>query len=157
FNDSLYAMATAEFTEPIPIEPTSKSLFDHVTVLLRPSVLCIDPRHIDRGGTLVTPHLVGNLPEDATKDSNGQPQDGQPTHALVDPNALKTSGQLQNLLNAQTPFLPGCLPKGRYGINVVYPTGQAWSTPNEMGSCAQKEGGTAFPQDPGTCLTQPRK
>jgi len=156
FNDSLYQMATAAFTEPIPTEPSAKSLFDHVSVLIRPSVLCIDPRHIDRGGTLVTPHLLGNLPKNATHDANGKPQDGQPTHALVDPNALKQSGQLQNLLNAQTPFLPGCLPKGRYGINVVYPTGQAWSTPNEMGSCAPKEGATDFGQDPGTCLTQPR-
>jgi hypothetical protein len=39
---------------------------------------------------------------------------------------------------------------------MVYSTGQAWSTPNEMGSCAPKEGATSFPDIPGTCEKQPR-
>ncbi|MBK7396559.1 MAG: hypothetical protein IPJ34_09730 [Myxococcales bacterium] len=30
----------------------------------------------------------------------------------------------------------GCLPPGHYSINVVYPTGQAWSFPNLMGYCS---------------------
>jgi hypothetical protein len=38
----------------------------------------------------------------------------------------------------------GCLPTGRYQINIVYPTGQAWTTPNETGSCAAAEGTTLF-------------
>jgi len=160
YKDSLFQMAEAAFVDPIPVEPSAKSLFDHVTVLMRPSVLCIDPRHIDKGGTLVTPHLLGNIPKDATQDADGKPQDGQPTHRLVDPIALAKSTQLQTLLSATTPFIIGCLPKGRYGINMVYPTGQAWSTPNEMGSCARKEGETRFPPDPashpGTCATQAR-
>jgi hypothetical protein len=39
----------------------------------------------------------------------------------------------------------GCLPTGRYGINVVYPTGQAWTVPNEAGSCAATEGDVELP------------
>ena len=34
----------------------------------------------------------------------------------------------------------GCLPPGRYAPNFVYPTGQAWTVPNESGSCAVAEG-----------------
>ena len=37
----------------------------------------------------------------------------------------------------------GCLPTGRYGVNLVYPTGQAWTLPNEAGSCATAEGSIA--------------
>jgi hypothetical protein len=63
------------------------------------------------------------------------------------------------LLNSSDPdkaFKVGCLPKGRYGINLVYPTGQAWTTPNELGSCATKEGTSDFSSDPGTCSVQAR-
>src|SRR5690606_39520792 len=32
----------------------------------------------------------------------------------------------------------GCLPMGRYAISLVYPTGQAWTVPNESGGCAPR-------------------
>ena len=51
----------------------------------------------------------------------------------------------------------GCLPKGRYAITLVYPTGQAWTVPNEMGGCARSEGAVV----PGrtalsSCVLKPR-
>ena len=36
-------------------------------------------------------------------------------------------------------FQEGCLPQGRYTMNLVYGTGQAWSDPNEAGVCQAGE------------------
>src|SRR5207247_11334862 len=74
----------------------------------------------------------------------------------LDAPALARSRQLKPLLEQTHPFEQGCLPKGRYGINVVYSTGQAWTTPNEMGSCSKKEGDSILTADPGTCAIQQR-
>ncbi len=55
------------------------------------------------------------------------------------------------------PAIPGCLPKGRYAINVVYPDGQAWTVPNEAGACtgaATGEGTTNWNE--ATCTMQRR-
>jgi hypothetical protein len=49
-----------------------------------------------------------------------------------------------NLAGATNGLIGGCLPTGRYQVNLVYPTGQAWTTPNETGSCAASEGNTLF-------------
>ncbi len=73
--------------------------------------------------------------------------------------------QLQRLVNHNASgttngLMGGCLPMGRYQINMVYPTGQAWTTPNEIGSCEGLEGSTVFPSganfNPGSCSSQPR-
>jgi hypothetical protein len=37
-------------------------------------------------------------------------------------------------------IVQGCLPPGRFAPNLVYPTGQAWTVPNESGSCSPLEG-----------------
>jgi hypothetical protein len=53
----------------------------------------------------------------------------------------------------------GCLPQGRYAVNVVYPDGQAWTVPNEAGSCAgpnSSEGATLYTAMPPTCASKPR-
>src|SRR5439155_8268696 len=50
----------------------------------------------------------------------------------------------------------GCLPKGRYAISAVYPTAQAWTTPNEMGACARTEGFTTGGNTPVTCTSRAR-
>ena len=124
--------------------PNKSNLQEHVTVMLRPSALCIDPRHADRGGTLVTPHVVGPYPPAIA--------DGRADHPLIDKSALLNSTQLKPLLSA---FKEACLPVGRYGINMVYPTGQAWSTPNETGSCATAEGAPTA-ANRGVCSKQVR-
>jgi hypothetical protein len=41
-------------------------------------------------------------------------------------------------------------------MNVVYPDGQAWTTPNETGSCAPKEGPADLSSLPYSCTTKSR-
>jgi len=56
-----------------------------------------------------------------------------------------------------SPAIQGCLPTGRYSINVVYPDGQAWTVPNEIGACtgqATGEGDTLWNDSPITCTVQ---
>ncbi len=144
-HDSLYETVT---NKPANF-PSKDNLQDHVTVLVRPSALCLDPRHVDRGGVLVTPHLTGPYPPFVTSDHSSD-------HPLVDQATLRGSTQLKPLLRSDNPLLTGCLPTGRYGINMVYPTGQAWTTPNETGSCATVEGKNSATSDPGSCSTQVR-
>ncbi len=134
-----------------PSDPAAR--VDHLTALIRPSVVCIDPRHIDKGGTLVTPHLTG-----ASADpTEVVPPGGKP---LFDPAAIRAAQP--KLINKIT---QGCLPTGRYQINLVYSTGQAWTVPNEAGSCAVSEGAvgpasTAAGAPPGdglqSCQSKPR-
>jgi hypothetical protein len=46
----------------------------------------------------------------------------------------------------------GCLPEGRYALNLLYGTGQAWTLPNEAGVCAPSEEATSE----GVCGQRPR-
>jgi hypothetical protein len=113
---------------------------DHLTVLLRPSVICFDTlfdaSNPDKRGTLVTPYLTGASADDPQK------QD-QP---IVPPTLLANDGiALQSVANLVSKVVPGCLPKGRYAIGVVYPDGQAWTVPNEAGACSGSEGATDYP------------
>jgi hypothetical protein len=123
---------------------------DHLTALIRPTVICFDPQHIDQRGVLVTPHLTG-----AAADNPSGPQ-----VPLFDQNAiLAAESKLIRKIEV------GCLPTGRYEVNLVYPTGQAWTVPNEAGSCAADEGAvgtasTASSAPPGdglqACQSKPR-
>ncbi len=127
-----------------PAEPASR--VDHVTALVRPSVLCFDPAHVDRGALLVTPHVTGP----SADPTEVVPPEGKP---LFDPAAVQAAaGKLVRELRM------GCLPTGHYAINLVYPTGQAWTTPNEAGSCASSEGeGTKISgQALAQCTQKPR-
>lgn len=121
--------------------PGPANVRDHMTALLRPSVICFDPRKVDQGGVLVTPYFTGTSPDP------GDP----PDKPLIDPVALKAAqGKLLRDVKR------GCLPAGKYGINVVYPTGQAWTVPNEMGACAAPEGGWDTTVNPSSCADKPR-
>jgi hypothetical protein len=114
---------------------------DHFIALVRPSVICFDPRAIDRGGVLVTPFFTGTSPDPA--DPQNKP--------LVDPaSLLKAQGKLLREVKL------GCLPTGKYGVNVVYPSGQAWTVPNEMGGCAPAEGDWDKTTNPSSCAAKPR-
>jgi len=117
---------------------------DHLTVLLRPAVLCFDTlfdsTNPDKRGTLVAPFLTGTS-ADLTN----------PQTAPIVPPSVVTSPALSALVKAAA---QGCMPTGRYAINVVYPDGQAWTVPNEAGSCSGREGATDY--DKLTCTLQPR-
>jgi len=128
-----------------PTAPSADTRIDHVTVLARPSVVCFDPRNVAAGGVLVTPHLKG-----PSADPNETvPPDGKD---LFDAAALQ---QAQAKLVRKVTV--GCLPAGRYAINAIYSTGQAWTTPNEAGSCAVAEGPpTGKAGSVAACATKPR-
>ncbi len=124
---------------PVPTAPSTAALRDHLTVLVRPAALCFDPRRVDAGGLLVTPHLTARS-ADATE-AGEKP--------LFDPkNVLK-----QRIVRE---IKEGCLPKGRYAMTLVYPTGQAWTVPNEMGGCAPSEGTLGPSGNLATCSAKPR-
>lgn len=119
FRDSLAATVAGL----APKAPSTAALFDHVSVLVRPAALCFDPRRVDAGALLVTPHLVGSS-ADALETGD---------KLLFDAKALGAQHGVRE-------FKRGCLPKGRYAMTLIYPTGQAWTVPNEIGSCASAEG-----------------
>jgi hypothetical protein len=163
--DSLFDYGTGSVTySTYPDLVNKTNLYQNVTVLVRPSVICLDPRHPDRGGVLVTPgtgvtegKVLGPYP---TSDKG----EGATQGVVVDTSTL-SNPQLTGIVNhaaagTTNGLMVGCLPTGRYAVNVVYPTGQAWTTPNEIGSCAATEGSTTFSDpnfDPGSCTDKPRK
>lgn len=143
----LESVANAAATTPA--DP--KARVDHLTAMIRPSVICFNPAHIDQGGVLVTPHLTGAPADNPT---------GPATTPLFDQKAILAAES--KLVNKIT---QGCLPTGRYQVNLIYPSGQAWTVPDEAGSCASDEGaigpaptGANAPPGDGlqACQTKPR-
>jgi uncharacterized protein (DUF2141 family) len=129
---------------------------DSVLLGLRPAVLCIDPFDQSKDGVLVTTHAT----------------DEQGNELIADPEPVEA--QLTQQFGRPVHIEVGCLPQGRYAMNVVYDTGQAWTVPNEAGICAPAEAdlGTACgtrpklasqsivvtvgePTDPGYCVDHP--
>jgi hypothetical protein len=94
-------------------------------VAVRPAALCIDPADASKPAVLVISH-------DTDKAMN---------KIIADEAVLATAVGLQ--FHRTVSVVYGCLPEGRYAINLIYPTGQAWSTPNEAGICAKSEPQTA--------------
>ncbi len=121
--DSLLELVGYPNTAPGPAAAT-----DHVTALVRPVALCLDPTRPDLGATLVAPFFTGTSADPNTM--GDQP--------LFDPTSVIAA--LQPIFGTINPPVQGCLPPGRYAPNLVYPTGQAWTVPNESGSCAASEG-----------------
>ena len=124
---------------PVPTAPTTAALRDHVTVLVRPAALCFDPRRVDAGGLLVTPHFTARSAD--ASEAGDKP--------LFDPKTLLKQRIVREIRE-------GCLPKGRYAMTMVYPTGQAWTVPNEMGGCAPDEGALRTSGNIPTCGSKPR-
>jgi hypothetical protein len=134
---------------PVPPAATTSALRDHVTTMIRPAALCFPPPlpteteplplpRVDRGGILVTPHMNG-ASADATETGD---------RPLFDPKRLGQAPLVRELRQ-------GCLPMGRYAISLVYPTGQAWTVPNEIGGCAPAEGAVRVGDR--TCAAKPRR
>jgi hypothetical protein len=130
---------SATIAGPVATAPSTGALRDHVTVMIRPAALCYDARRVDRGGLLVTPHLTG---QSADASEPGE-------RPLFDVTAAASVPGVREVRR-------GCLPKGRYAIAMVYPTGQSWTTPNEMGGCSRTEGAVAIPPGLATCTARPR-
>jgi hypothetical protein len=124
---------------------------DELTIALRPSAICFNhlfDGSIDNRGVLISPYQFGpvaNFPVDPTTTGPIVPTD------LLDNGDIYSRAQVTNLVNS---VQYGCLPTGRYEINVVYPDGQAWTVPNEAGACVAAEGTTDYTNL--TCTLQPR-
>jgi hypothetical protein len=112
--------------------PGPSAATDHVTALVRPLAVCVDPTQPELGATLVAPFFTGQSADPKTL--GPQP--------LFDPAAVIAA--LTPIFGKINPPMLGCLPPGRYAPNLVYPTGQAWTVPNESGSCAVLEGSVDF-------------
>ena len=119
---------------------------DHLTVALRPAAICFahlfdSPVATDTRGTIVTPFSGG--PQASSPASSMQSTTFGPIVPvdILSNNQLTTRYQATSLVN-NVQF--GCLPKGRYEINIVYPDGQAWTVPNEAGACSGTEGASDF-------------
>lgn len=108
---------------------------DEVLVALRPAVLCIDPLEPTEPGVLVNTH-----PTDAA---------GNPL--VADEAALEASLSAQ--FGRPITLAIGCLPQGRFAINLVYDTGQAWTVPNEAGICSP---GEPLSDDGNRCGNRPK-
>ena len=124
---------------------------DELTVALRPSAICFDPLFdgsIDNRGVLISPYQFG--PVATFGASSPTPGPIVPTD-LLNNGDIYSRAQVTNLVNS---VQYGCLPTGRYEINVVYPDGQAWTVPNEAGACVANEGTTDYTNL--TCTLQPR-
>jgi len=103
-------------------------------VAVRPSAICLDPLDVTKPGVIVISH-------DTDKSGN---------RIVADEAALKAA--LSAKFKRPMDLAYGCLPTGAYAMNVVYPTGQAWTTPNEAGVCAASE----QPATADTCGARPR-
>jgi len=124
---------------PVPAAPVTAALRDHLTALVRPAAICFDPKRVDLGGVLVTPHLTG-------RSADGSESGERP---LFDPKVVAQQPHVREVRR-------GCLPMGRYAISLVYPTGQAWTVPNESGGCSAQEGAVRVGDRVGTCSEKPR-
>jgi len=118
----------AETAQRLPTDPTmppQPQFKPTITVAIRPAAICVDPLDTTKKGTLVVSHA---------DDTTGAP-------ILTDEASVKAG--LQKQFGRPFDIVVGCLPEGQYSMNLVYPTGQAWTLPNEAGVCAAAEPQTA--------------
>jgi hypothetical protein len=112
---------TAALWDKKGIEPS-----DELRILMRPSVICTRPTDPSSELYLVTPSFRSRPTE---KDPQGEAVIGNPA-ALRANLAARFNKPIDKVK-----VVEGCLPPGKYGLNLVYGTGQAWSLPNEAGRC----------------------
>jgi hypothetical protein len=99
---------------------------EELRILVRPSVICTRPADPSSELLLVTPSFRSRPTPEAPE--------GEPV--IGDPAALRANlaARFQKPID-KVKVVEGCLPPGKFGLNLVYGTGQAWSLPNEAGSC----------------------
>ncbi len=106
-----------------------------VLVALRPAVLCIDTSDDSKNAVLLNTRKTDSMGNDL----------------VINPSVLEAKLTEQFLRPVTIQY--GCLPQGRYALNLIYATGQAWTLPNEAGVCQPGE----MPSKDGTsCGSRPR-
>lgn len=122
---------------------TTQKIVPTVQASLRPSAICARPE--DPYGTLyvVTPSINAI--------------DKTPVIADLDALRLVLAKRFRRPIT-DVKVLEGCLPPGKFSMNVVHDTGQAWTLPNEAGVCTGVGGSLAstreHPTADGTGCTQ---
>jgi hypothetical protein len=114
--------------------PDLAEVAPEVRVAVRPAAICVDP-------TSTAPATIVISRE----------TDGAGNPIVTDEAALRDALGAQ--LGRPVEIAYGCLPQGRYSMNLVYGTGQAWSIPNEAGVCSPLEPPSS---DGAICGTRPR-
>jgi hypothetical protein len=114
----LQTTASTDWSTPQPDDPS-------LTVGLRPAVLCLDPTDQSKRAKLVVTHETDCVAPPSTH------------NVLTD--ELATTAALKKQFGHDVDVVYACLPEGRYAMNVIYGTGQAWTVPNEAGVCAELE------------------
>jgi hypothetical protein len=102
--------------------PNNTATDTDVFVGIAPAVLCLDPSQPNAPATLVVTHKT---------DCSGLP--------ILSNNGGDTIAALKAQFHRPVNLVEACLPQGRYAMNLVYSTGQAWSVPNEAGVCQTGE------------------
>jgi hypothetical protein len=122
---SLLETAVVKPMDPDPMNPMPTMPFQgadtKAVVALRPATVCIDPIDTAKPGVLVVSHETDKLG----------------TKILANEQGVRDS--LARQFGRPFEIVYGCLPEGQYAMNLVYPTGQAWTLPNEGGVCAALE------------------
>jgi hypothetical protein len=118
-------LTTSKLPKPDPMNPSKflvpQSFEPEIVVALRPAAICVDPADPSIPGVLVLSRKTAK---------NG-------AVILADESAVKQG--LERQFKRPFNIAYGCLPQGNYAMNLVYPTGQAWTQPNEAGVCAESE------------------
>jgi hypothetical protein len=102
--------------------PSGAQTYPSVVVGVRPAVLCLDPQDATKHAKLVVTHR---------KDCGDQ-------HDVIS-NEDATKAALKAQFGRTVDVVEACLPEGKYAMNLVYSTGQAWTVPNEAGVCQPLE------------------
>jgi hypothetical protein len=129
YKDLLTTVTVIGTNPTMPIAPSAD-----VIAAITPAVLCLDPGDFSPAARakLVLTHQM---------DCAGA------NPVLMDAGA--TTMALQQQFGRPVDLVEGCLPQGRYMMNLIYGTGQAWFVPNETGVCAAAEPESA---DGKTCV-----
>ncbi len=126
----LLALATSASQQPAEAESRST-----LVAMLRPTLICITDPTKNGPAHIITPFKRSLTDNPVVADE-----------AVL-------SAEVAALLRrnpAKTTFGEGCLLPGDYAVNMVYPTSQSWTLPNEASTCF----GTEQPLSAGSCGTR---